>query len=1498
VSRSAWVKRSSFIFVVAVAVAPISVVLRISAAHAATVPPTYQSSFGTSGTGSGQLRSPTGLAIKSDHSLFVSEGVNNRVQHFDTSGASLGTFGTAGSGAGQMSFPNAVAVGPDGPIYVADSNNHRVERFGASGNFVSAWGSIGSGQSQFTFAFGVAVDASGDVYAVDGSDRVQRFSSDGTFKQQWGSTGNGGGQLNDPYAIAIRGTDVYVTERGNNRVSHFSTAGAYVGSFGTQGTGDGEFQDPLGIALDNTGNVYVADSTNNRIQEFGADGTFLTKWGVFGTQPGTLADPRGIAIDGPLIYVAETGNDRVSVFAVSSNSAPDVTQPADQSSNQGDVISLPIIASDTNGDTLSFTATGLPPELTIDPATGVISGTLSAAAAGSHPVTVEVSDGTATSSVHFGWDVNGLNHGPVATNGNYNVVTGDSVSVTLQATDPDGDALTYSVTGGPDHGTLTGDAPNLTYEPAAGFDGPDSFTFVATDGALTSDPATISVNVESAVTTVYAVNTNANTTDAGGCTASNCSLREAIAAANAHPNGSARDRIAFNVGATPTTVYLNADLPQITDPVVIDGRPATTAFARTAASASPSSSTCDSAKLVEINGKTRRNILTITGGNTEVRNLALVGSSTGDAVVLSGPGGNTVECNYIGVRADGGAAFPNLAGTSDTTTSGAPDLIDSNVIYGNLSDGVVVNAPASRPAPSGGTTRALIARIVSNTIGLGPAGQPLPFDSRAPSNVSSQTCTTNGSLATGSPKQTNGVRIAAAKTSVTSIDVGAPGDGNVISGNCSSGVSLNSDPSVGKGADVHVQANRIGPSADGTLWGNGTFGVLVRADNTLIGGTGAGEGNLISGNVDSESDTTWTGVGVGIEFNGPSQSTSWHVHHNRVLGNSIVDNGKLGIDIGGAVPDGPDFRGAQFPVNRNKGSGNDSQPFLDLHTAIDNPRTDGTHVTHVESRLDLAQYPTSVSPFRVEWFSNDECDPSEYGEGQTLIGSQDVTLDPGRTDILVRTDFQTSLQGKFITSTVTDAEGDTSEFSKCIPVEDGTTVLPPQYYVDLSIVKEQMLPGSTGASAVMSKNPVSPRLGDLLWYRLTAKNSGNTEAEHVVISDDIPSVLHIVPNNTKYKTQNTCQSTPASLTITGQHVSATCADVAPGESIAVYVLTRVAMECDIVGTALPDNLVGTDNPETICGAGAGDTIHGNGGGDTIYGNMPGDWAGRSWTNQGAVSTTSDDYDLSNNDSNQVLGTLVLGVDGGDTIYGGDGDDTIYGQGGGDHIFGDDGDDFIDGGDAGDVIRGGNDNDTINGDSGNDELYGDTGRDVIHGNGGADEVHGGDGGDLLYGDTGDDRQVKRNDGTLFGGLFGGDGNDTIYGGAGNDSIEGGAGDDALAGDDGANPTSASGGNDVVNGNEDDDLIYGQGGNDVLEGASGTDRIHGGSGSDQVHGGDFPSGANLLVGGGGSSDVCSHGPGTGDDDIDHRDTSCERSVVGGGSDPGTSDVDWQSWVWPTF
>jgi hypothetical protein len=81
-----------------------------------------------------------------------------------------------------------------------------------------------------------------------------------------------------------------------------------------------------------------------------------------------------------------------------------------------------------------------------------------------------------------------------------------SPSVTLTGSDPENDSLSYLVTGGPGHGTLSGAAPDLIYTPAAGYVGTDSFTFTVTDSYGASHTATVSLTVKDTTAPVIRLN--------------------------------------------------------------------------------------------------------------------------------------------------------------------------------------------------------------------------------------------------------------------------------------------------------------------------------------------------------------------------------------------------------------------------------------------------------------------------------------------------------------------------------------------------------------------------------------------------------------------------------------------------------------------------------------------------------------------------------------------------------------------------------------------------------------------------------------------------------------------------------------------------------------------------------------------------------------------------------------------------------------------------------
>src|SRR5664280_2145175 len=121
-----------------------------------------------------------------------------------TSYAYVTQWGSLGTGNGQFSGPIGVATDSSGNVYVTDGGNNRIEKFNSSGTYLTQWGSAGTGNGQFSDPFDVAIDSSGNVYVTDSqNNRIEKFDSSGTYLTQWGSAGTGNGQFNGPTGVAV-----------------------------------------------------------------------------------------------------------------------------------------------------------------------------------------------------------------------------------------------------------------------------------------------------------------------------------------------------------------------------------------------------------------------------------------------------------------------------------------------------------------------------------------------------------------------------------------------------------------------------------------------------------------------------------------------------------------------------------------------------------------------------------------------------------------------------------------------------------------------------------------------------------------------------------------------------------------------------------------------------------------------------------------------------------------------------------------------------------------------------------------------------------------------------------------------------------------------------------------------------------------------------------------------------------------------------------------------
>lgn len=177
-----------------------------------------------------------------------------------------------------------------------------------------------------------------------------------------------------------------------------------------------------------------------------------------------------------------------------------------------------LVANDVDGNTITYTAgTTVPAHGTVViNSNGSFTYTPETDYVGLDSFSFRVSDGTATGAeaVIF-LDVNDVNVAPVAVPASFAIAVNTVLTGTLNASDANGDALTFQAgTVNSAHGTLV-IHPNgtFTYTPASGYVGPDSFSFKVSDGLVESNEATVSLTVATLSNNLVAIPVNLTITE-------------------------------------------------------------------------------------------------------------------------------------------------------------------------------------------------------------------------------------------------------------------------------------------------------------------------------------------------------------------------------------------------------------------------------------------------------------------------------------------------------------------------------------------------------------------------------------------------------------------------------------------------------------------------------------------------------------------------------------------------------------------------------------------------------------------------------------------------------------------------------------------------------------------------------------------------------------------------------------------------------------------------
>ncbi|CBN56821.1 beta strand repeat-containing protein [Kamptonema sp. PCC 6506] len=526
----------------------------------------------------------------------------------------------------------------------------------------------------------------------------------------------------------------------------------------------------------------------------------------------------------------------------------------------------------------------------------------------------------------------------------------------------------------------------------------------------------------------YTVTTNA---DSGVGT-----LRDAIAQANSNAGA---DEILFNLttGNPNETINLLSPLPNLTD------------NAGTLINAwSQGGPTYTGTPLIELNGTgagAGANGLSISSSNNTVQGLA-INRFTENGILIASGTNNVIQGNYIGTDLTGTVASPNnnygLLIWSANNTIGGTLPSARNIISGNNRFGIIIQ---------GGNANEN--EVLNNFIGTDYTG--------------------NNNLG----NNWRGVHISDGAKSNEIRD-------NFISGNDRSGNTDSGDDAnigiegVGTNNNI-VVGNFIGTNATGTgLAGGapavigtppsgGQRGILITggAQSNIIGGTAAGDRNIISGHLQSGIEirnnnssgnqiignyigTDAAGTGAlanrlnGIFINGGNNTQIGGTGTNE--GNIIANNGAAGVNIpvgtgnsiqGNSISDNVDLgitltNSNQPKANNDFIGGNDGQNYPNLLSAFL-----GSNNTVITGELTAA----ANTSFRIEFFANNAADPSGNGEGETFLGFTNVNTDnAGNANISFT--HPALLTSQYIAATATNLDlntgtNNTSEFSNSLPVD-------------------------------------------------------------------------------------------------------------------------------------------------------------------------------------------------------------------------------------------------------------------------------------------------------------------------------------------------------------------------------------------------------------------------------------------------------------------------------
>lgn len=226
------------------------------------------------GKGADVTRATEGFAVSEKHGLYVSDTPNNRLQHFTLDGKhkanhleSSGMFDSKAK-EGRVKSPRGVAVNDDGSVYIANAGNARVDAVSPEGVFLFGFGPA-VGPHTMEEPVSLAWDKAGFIYVADKSlKRVFKTEPSGAFIAALGGPGKNPGQYESPVSVAYDGNSyVYVLDSVLRRVSVYDKEGKWLSDLFAGGPGSRELTEPVSLAVQGS-SLLIADAGKGAVMAF------------------------------------------------------------------------------------------------------------------------------------------------------------------------------------------------------------------------------------------------------------------------------------------------------------------------------------------------------------------------------------------------------------------------------------------------------------------------------------------------------------------------------------------------------------------------------------------------------------------------------------------------------------------------------------------------------------------------------------------------------------------------------------------------------------------------------------------------------------------------------------------------------------------------------------------------------------------------------------------------------------------------------------------------------------------------------------------------------------------------------------------------------------------------------------------------------------------------------------------------------------------------------